>query len=631
MHSDVLSDFTSPPGFGSTVVSLEARGAVLILWINAPPVNALGHALRQGLAEGIALGNQSPQVRAMVILARGRTFPAGADISEIGKTPQAPLLPDLCNLIEGGAKPVVAGLHGTALGGGLELALAAHGRVAQAQARLGLPEVGLGILPGAGGTQRLPRLIGADAALQMMISGTPVSAAQALGLGLLDRVVDHDLTGAAVTMALHLAGAAPKPTRARTDGFGDAKAFFASVAAARRAQATSPLPGPARIVDCVEAAMLLPFEQGLAFERSAFTELVDSPQAEALRHAFFAQRRMGRMPGAKAKPLDLRQIAVLGAGPDSVELIRALLTAGHDVVLVDRSTDALTGGLEAVAEGLAADVAAGRIDGAAQASQWARLVPALPGGEEDAADMLFVTGAFARPGATAVPVAVKAGAPIITLGRRGDGGARGLGLILMPATREGLLAEILVAPETQPEAVATVLALLKPMGRSVLQGQGAGVCAGLAHALTAGLGTVEALHGPEAVAQLKASWGIMPPQGDAEGNAGDRMGDYTGGGPADLWSGAAAPVMGALANAGLHMLGDARALRPSDIDMAFILGFGFARWGGGPMLWAARRGLMVLRDDLNRWAKDDPDLWTPAPLLDDLIRQDISLEDLNDA
>ncbi len=555
-------------------------------------------------------------------MARGRTFPAGADISEFGKPPQAPLLPDLCNLIEASTKPVVAGLHGTALGGGLELALAAHARVALADARLGLPEVSLGILPGAGGTQRLPRLIGAREALRLMIAGRPIGAAEALALGILDKVVEQDLEEATVTMALHLAATTPVATRHRHDGFRDPKAYFAAIAEARHAQVASPLPGPGRIIDCVEAAQLLPFDQGLAFERAAFSELVATPEAEALRHVFFAERRAGRMIGAKAKSRPVSQITVLGGGTDAVSLTCELLKAGYDVTLVERDADVLAKAFEAVAIALAGEVAAGKMTNAAHDAQWSRLTPGLPGEDGDAADVLFLTGAYRLPGAIVPSVSAAAGAPIVTMGRVGEGGPHGLGLVLMPATRNGRLAEILVAPSSAPEAIATLLSMLKQMGRTVVQGQRTGLNAGLSNAFQASLQALEAKHGPEQVLEVLTRWGMTrdmdrqsPPQA----------------GPVDLFSGLAAPVLGALANAGLRMIGEERALRPSDIDLAMILGHGFPRWGGGPMLWAARRGLMVLRDDLNRWAEDAPDIWTPSPLLDDLIRQSISLEDLNDA
>ncbi|SEN87883.1 3-hydroxyacyl-CoA dehydrogenase [Pseudorhodobacter antarcticus] len=601
-------------------VTLEPRGAALVLWIDNPPVNALGHGLRAGLAAGIAYANATAPVRAVVLLARGRTFCAGADIAEFGKPLQVPALSDLCDVIEASAKPVIAGLHGTALGGGLELALAAHGRVALADARVGLPEVGLGILPGAGGTQRLPRLIGAEQALRLMISGKVIPAVEGLALGLLDNVVEQNLEAAAIAMALHMTAAGrPVPTRDRRDGMRDPKAYFAAVATARRAQADGPLPGPKRIIDCVEAAYLLPFDQGLAFERAAFDGLVMSPQAVALRHVFFAERRAGRMPGAKAKANLVAQVSVLGSGPDAVMLTRGLLRAGYNVALVDRNATALTDGLEAIALGLGADLAAGQLSQAAHDTQWDLLVPALPGGDGDAADILFVTGAYRLAGAQVPSVSVKAGAPIVTIGRVGDGGSRALGLVLPPPTRNGALAEILVTQGTQDEAIATVLGVLQRMGRLVVQGQGAGLTAGLAQALSGAMDWLEAGPGGQAVIDLMARWGMAQDSDLSKSQA------------LDLFQGDAAPVLGALANAGLRLIGADKALRPSDIDLAMITGLGFPRWGGGPMLWAQERGLLVLRDDLHRWAGDDPTLWTPAPLLDDLIRQGISLADLNDA
>ncbi|QCO57959.1 hypothetical protein EOK75_12330 (plasmid) [Pseudorhodobacter turbinis] len=605
-------------------VTREQRGAVLVLWIDNPPVNALGAGVRAGLADGIANANANPETRAVVLLSRGRMFSAGAEISEFNQPPKPPRLTDLCNQIEASPKPVVAGIQGRALGGGLELALAAHARVSLADVLLGLPEVNLGILPGAGGTQRLPRLIEPDQALSMMISGDPVSAPEALAMGLLDKVVEQDLEAATITYALHMAANGPPvPTRDRRDGFRDGKRFFASIAAARKTQEACPLPGPRRIIDCVEAANLLPFDQGLSFERAAFGELVVTPESQALRHAFFAERRAAHMEGARAKPHPLAHISVLGSGNDAVALILDLLSAGYDVTIVDQDTQSLSEGLEAVALFLSAEVKAGRMPQAEHDAQWSRLYPALSGSDDgEAADMLLLTGPYRARGAEVPAVPVKAGAPIVTLGHLRAGGAQAIGLVLMPATPNGRLAEILIAPNTQPEAIATLLLLLRKLGRRVVQGQNSGVNAGLILALQSSLKTLEALHGPEPVQDLLSRWGMLR---DKDGHVPPPSG------PVNLWSGLAAPVMGALANAGLRMIGEGTALRPSDIDLALILGHGFPRWGGGPMLWAARRGLMVLRDDLNHWAGDAPEIWSPSPLLDDLIRQGISLGDLNDA
>lgn len=593
-----------------------------MVWIDNPPVNALGGAVRVALADALAQANTNAEVRAIAVLARGRTFPAGADISEFGKPAQVPHLPDLCTMIETSAKPVVAGLHGTALGGGLELALAAHGRVALSDAKLGLPEVSLGILPGAGGTQRLPRLIGAQEALRLMITGTPITAVEALALGILDKVVERDLTEAAVAMALHMAGEAPVQNRDRRDGVRDPKAYFAAIAEARRVHANGPLAAPKRIIDCVEAAQLLPFDQGLAYEQAAFSELVSSPEAEALRHVFFAERRAGRMVGGHEAGDAVAQISVLGAGTDAVRVTQELLAAGYDVTVVEADADALTYALEMIAGALAAELEAKAIGQDEHDARWARVVPGLPGDDGDAADMLIVTGAYRLPGGMVPDVSVKAGAPIVTMGRVGDGGPQAVGLVLMPATQNGRLAEVLISQTTSPHTIATVLVVLKRMGRLTVQGQGSGINAGLALTLHASLQALELEHGPDRVLNLMGRWGMVPSKDRAA---------HALKGPVDLWAGLAGPVLAALANTGLRMIGEEKALRPSDIDVAMVIGHGFPRWGGGPMYWAQKRGLMVLRDDLNRLVNDNPDIWDPAPLLDDLIRQGISLTDLNDA
>ncbi|HEX9859001.1 MAG TPA: enoyl-CoA hydratase-related protein, partial [Paracoccaceae bacterium] len=386
----------------------RAGGVVLELIIDNPPVNALSHAVRVGLAAGIAAAGADASVMAVVIRAEGRTFPAGADISEFGKPALAPLLPDLCNLVEACAKPVVAAVHGTALGGGLELALAAHFRLARADARLGLPEVGLGILPGAGGTQRMPRLIGAEQALRLMLGGRPIGAAEALALGLLDRVVEDGLEAAALAMARAAMGQVPVPTRERRDGMRDGVAYQAAVAAARLHQHGARLPAPERIVDCVEAAQLLPFDQGLAYERRAFTDLVATPEAAGLRHAFFAERAAARMPEAGAAPRALREIGVAGSG--GADLTLTLLQAGFAVTLAEADRPALVAALEAIAARQEEAVQAGRRSPGARDADWARLQPAAGAGALAEADLVLIADAAslagvvqaARPGAVLV-------------------------------------------------------------------------------------------------------------------------------------------------------------------------------------------------------------------------------------
>lgn len=272
-------------------VGYEIEGGVALISVNNPPVNALSWDVRRGLVERLDQALADPEIAAIVVMGQGRTFPAGADISEFGKPPKDPWLPDVCNQLEAAHKPVVAALHGTALGGGLEVALAAHYRVAAPDARFGLPEVTLGILPGAGGTQRTPRLAGADLTLALMTSGKPMRADDPEAAVFFDALIDGNLREGALAFAQELIeqGAGPRPTR-DMEGFGDPISYQRSVARARSNVAEAPEQALREIINCIEAAELLPFEQGLAFERAAFETLVASDQSAALRHAFFAER-----------------------------------------------------------------------------------------------------------------------------------------------------------------------------------------------------------------------------------------------------------------------------------------------------------------------------------------------------
>lgn len=615
---------TAEGGLGP--VRQEKVGSTLVLLIDSPPVNALSHGLRAGLWAGIEAAEADPEVRSVVITAEGRTFPAGADISEFGQKPRAPLLPDLCNRIEACTKPVIAAIHGTALGGGLEIALAAHHRLALNSARLGLPEVTLGVLPGAGGTQRLPRLVGAAPALQMMLSGRPVSATDAATLGLVDRLCDRDLIETALSMA---GGVERRPTRARDELMGDAAGWMAAVLAARKSLRGAHQPAAARIVDCVEAALLLPFDQALDFERSAFLDLVDTPEAAALRHLFFAERRAGRMPGARAEARPLRAALVIGAGNEGADLALSLLRAGLRVTLADSDQITLVPGLERIAATQADAVAAGRMSEAARDADWARLTPALtdaPPDDEDA-DIVFLTGRHAVPGADLPRIATRPapGVPVVTMGRPGGHGrARSAGLILSPPGPAGRGAEILVTEVTAPETVATLLAALRRIDRVAVMARGPGIGAPVMAALGRAARHLSRLHGAAPVEAVLRGWGLQlpnlpePPRDAAP--APDMAPDLV-----------HRRLMGAMANEGLRLLGAGTALRPSDIDVAVVLGRGFPRWEGGPMHWADARGLLVLRAELSDWEAEAPDLWSPSPILETLIRDGRRLSALDDA
>ena len=327
-------------------VSYELVDGIGVITVDNPPVNALSHAVRQGLRDAIQTAQQDDS-KAVLIACTGRTFIAGADITEFGKPPQAPHLPDLCNTIEASSKPVVAALHGTALGGGLEVALGCHYRCALPSAKMGLPEVKLGLLPGAGGTQRLPRLVGARAALDMMTSGNPVAAGEAASLGLVDKIVDGDLGDAALAWCRELAeqGAAPRKTSELAVESVPASAldeFRSALAKRTRGQIA-----PQKIVDCVEAALQRPFAEGLRIERETFMECMRSPQSAALRHMFFAEREAAKVRDlAGDTPLrDVGKVGIIGAGTMGSGIAMNFANAGMHVALLELNEEALAKGL----------------------------------------------------------------------------------------------------------------------------------------------------------------------------------------------------------------------------------------------------------------------------------------------
>jgi 3-hydroxyacyl-CoA dehydrogenase len=333
-------------------VEVLRRGEVAIVRIDSPPVNALSHAVRSGLLEAFESIERDATVRAAVIVCAGRTFVAGADIREFGKPRQKPSLNDVIDRLDTMTKPVVAAIHGTALGGGLELALGCHQRIAVPSARLGQPEVKLGILPGGGGTQRLPRAIGAVAALRMIVSGEPISAAEALKLGLLQEISEGDLTEAGIAAASKLAGGEPR--RLRDDdsklasGRADRSDFDAAAAElTRRARGQH---APHACVEAVRAALDLPFDEGMALERKLFDELVAGDQSKAQRHLFFAEREAAKVPGlgADVKPCAIERAAVIGAGTMGAGIAICLADAGIEVALIETSAETLERGLSTV-------------------------------------------------------------------------------------------------------------------------------------------------------------------------------------------------------------------------------------------------------------------------------------------
>lgn len=346
----------------SSPVNYRLTDAIGVITVDNPPVNALSHAVRQGLMDALDLADQDDS-RAILILCAGRTFIAGADISEFGKPMQEPMLPDIVNRIEATAKPVIAALHGTALGGGFEVALSAHYRCAVASARVGLPEVKLGLLPGAGGTQRTPRLAGVEAALELMTSEAPIAAAKAQALGLVDKIVDGDLAEGAIAWATELLAADAQPRRTseqavpkhETGVFDDARKLLGKKARGQTA--------PLAIVDCIEAAATLPFEDGLKVERENFVKLMSGDQSAALRHFFFAERQASRVEGLAANTATrpVESVGIIGGGTMGGGIAMSFANAGIPVTLIEISEEALERGMSIIERNYAGSVKRGKL------------------------------------------------------------------------------------------------------------------------------------------------------------------------------------------------------------------------------------------------------------------------------
>lgn len=344
----------------STPVSYEINGPVAVLRIDNPPVNALGQAVRQGLADGMDRAEADEAVQAIVICGAGRAFIAGADISEFGKPPMEPHLPELCGRIEASPKLVVASMHGVSLGGGLEVALGCHYRVAQPDARVGLPEVHLGLIPGAGGTQRLPRLTGAEKAVEAITTGRHIKATEALEIGILDRVEKGDSQEIGIAFAHDLLseGKGPRPVSHMTPAEPiDWDATHDAVLKKGRGQIS-----PATAVRAVQAASELPFAQGMTRERELFMELMETDQRKGLIHAFFNERAVSNLPELKGvEPRAVQSIGVIGGGTMGAGIATAALLAQLEVTLIEMTEEAVDAARERIKSNLSGALKRGKI------------------------------------------------------------------------------------------------------------------------------------------------------------------------------------------------------------------------------------------------------------------------------
>jgi len=700
----------SPP-----VVSRSLHGNVLVVSIDHPPVNALGVDVRRGLLEAIDAAQTDAAVAAVLIVGAGRNFIAGADIREFGKPAQQPLLPTVCNRIEACTKPVVAAIHGAALGGGLEIALAAHYRLVVRGAKLGLPEVQLGLLPGAGGTQRTPRLIGAGPALDLMLSGRHVPAEEAVSLGLADRLgATDDILGEGLAYALELlaAHAGVRPTRAATALKNEgAEASRGAIETARKNTAARQrgLFSPLKIVEAVEAALALPFDEGLALERKLFIECLESPQRAGLVHAFFAEREVAKAPETKAaRPRPIATIGVVGGGTMGAGIAVAALEAGLPVTMIERDDAALARGrahVERVYEGL---VAKGRLSGDARAAALDRFTGSTSYDalahvdlviEAVFEDMAVKKAVFAELdrvcGSGAVLATNTSYLDIDEIAAATSRPADVIGLHFFSPANVMKLLEIVVPARVSADVVATAFELAKQLRKVPVR---AGVCDGfignrlLAVYRTAADYLMEDGASPYQIDHAMREFGY--PMGPyqvvdlAGGDIGwaarkrraptrdprmryvqiaDRLcergwfGQKTGRGfyryepgartgtpdpeveaivEAERLRAGVSPrsftdeeivrrLMCAVINEAANVVREGIALRPLDVDIALIHGYGFPRHRGGPMKYADRLGLPNVLADLERLSQEDAFFWRPSPLVVELVARGADFSSLN--
>ena len=377
------------------VVRYAREGNVVVLTADNPPVNALSQAVRAGLKEGIERALADAEAWAIVISCAGRTFFAGADITEFGKPPKSPSLREVHEVMEASDKPIVAAIHGTALGGGLETALACHFRIATSDAKLGLPEVKLGILPGAGGTQRLPRLAGIEKAIEMICTGEPIGARQARDLGMLCAVVENDLQASAIAFARQVVDEGRPLIRARDRDHllheAASRPEVFQTAREHYARTRRGMIAPQHCISAIQAATEMDFDGGMRRERELFEELVRSDQSKALRHLFFAEREAAKIPDVPRDTprRDVRTVAVIGAGTMGTGIAMTFANAGMPVTLIEADQAALDRGMETIRQTWEKAAAKGRLSAEDAATRTGLVAPSLDMGAAADADLVI--------------------------------------------------------------------------------------------------------------------------------------------------------------------------------------------------------------------------------------------------
>lgn len=694
----------------SEAIEYELIGDIAVLAAKNPPVNALGYDVRVGLMKGIEQA-EADGAKAVLIYGDGRTYFAGADIREFGKPPKSPGLTEVCARLESSPLLVVSSIHGTALGGGLEVAMSTHYRIAVPSAKMGLPEVLLGLIPGAGGTQRLPRLTGVEAALDIITSGRHVPAAEALKMGVIDRVTDGDPreVGLAYVRELLDQGAARRPvSEMPAPAAIDFDAAYDAVLARGRGQIS-----PATAVRAVQAAIEMPFDAGMVRERELFMDLMGTDQRQGLIHAFFSQRAVSKLPelkGVTPRPVDA--IGVIGGGTMGAGIATSALLSGLNVTMLEMSPEAAMAAKGRIESNLSGAVKRGKLSqdqfdalttkALTLSTDYADLSEADLVIEAVYEDMDVKKTVFKQLDAVCKPGAVLASntsyLDVNEIAASTSRPADVIGLHFFSPAHVMKLLEVVVADATAPDVVATGFALGTRMSKISVR---AGVCDGFIgnrilstyrtcadHMILDGASPYQIdkaltdfgfAMGPFAVADLagldigwsvrkrKRAEGLNPNARDSSyadkicegGNFGQKTGKgyyvYAAGKRGGVPNPDVMPLieaeraeqgltprdftdaeivrryMAAMVNEAAKVVGEGIARRPLDVDMTLLFGYGFPRYHGGPLKWADLQGLDGLLADIKSYAQDDPYFWTPAPLLEQLVAEGRTFEDLNKA
>jgi 3-hydroxyacyl-CoA dehydrogenase len=679
------------------VTDLSIDAEIATITIDSPPVNALSSHVRDGLKRAVEAAEANGGVKAIVLICAGRTFIAGADISEFGKPQREPSLPSVLDRIENASKPIIAAIHGTALGGGFEVALTAHYRIAVPSAKFGLPEIKLGLLPGAGGTQRLPRLIGVEKALEVILSGTPFGARQAKDWGVVDELApEGELRQAAEAFARKLVatGAPLRKVRDLTDKLDEARGRPEIFEAVRKANARKFRGFEAweKGIDSVKNAVLLPFDEGMVKERELFMALLPTTQSKAQRYVFFAERQTSKIPDiAPTEPTrPVRDVGVIGAGTMGGGIAMNFLNAGIPVTIVETSQEALDRGLNVIRRNYENTAKKGRLTSADVEARMGKLTGALDLATLAQKDLIIEAAfenmalkkeIFAKLDAIAKLGAILASNTsyldideIAATTRRPQDV---IGLHFFSPANVMRLLEIVRGAKTAKDVVASALKLAGAIGK-------VGVVVGVCHGFVgnrmleqrqreAGKLILEGAMpwdvdrvlvefglpmGPFAMSDLAGldiGWSKETSTRSTireilceEGRRGQKTGagfyDYDearNAKPSPLveriikdFSAAKGVTRRAVADAeilerciypmineGAKILEEGKALRPSDIDIVWINGYGWPVYRGGPMFYADTVGLSHVLDRMQAFEAAMGKDFAPAPLLARLARE----------